>query len=150
MTATGHAVIGTLIAAKFGNPAIAVPIALISHIAADLFPHWDTGTNHTKKTEAKFFLESAADVFISYALTYFLIQTFFPNTSITYAFIIVFAAQFLDWATAPLLFFNLRIPPFTWIYNFQKSFDNRQDKPWGIINQVAILLFLFFIAVKTP
>jgi membrane-bound metal-dependent hydrolase YbcI (DUF457 family) len=45
MTATGHAIIGVAIAATIPNPFIAVPIAIGSHILADIFPHWDTGTN---------------------------------------------------------------------------------------------------------
>ena len=49
MTATGHAIIGTVIAVKIGNPALAVPLAIASHIAADAFPHWDEGTNSKKK-----------------------------------------------------------------------------------------------------
>lgn len=39
MTATAHAIIGTVIAAKVGNPVLAVPIALASHIIADAIPH---------------------------------------------------------------------------------------------------------------
>jgi hypothetical protein len=36
MTATGHALIGTVIAAKIGNYALAIPIALGSHFLADV------------------------------------------------------------------------------------------------------------------
>ena len=53
MTATTHALIGTIIAAKIGNPALAIPIAIASHIAADAIPHWDTATNRKKKTFKK-------------------------------------------------------------------------------------------------
>jgi len=34
MTATGHAIIGTVIAAKIGNPYLAIPLAIVSHLAA--------------------------------------------------------------------------------------------------------------------
>ena len=70
MTATGHALIGTVIAAKIGNPALAVPIALASHFAADALPHWDTGYHRSHKSKRKFFLQSALDVMLGFALSY--------------------------------------------------------------------------------
>lgn len=45
MTATGHAIMGTALAAAIPNPYLGIPIAILSHIACDAFPHWDTGTN---------------------------------------------------------------------------------------------------------
>ena len=61
MTATGHALIGTVIAAKIVNPALAIPIALGSHFLADAIPHWDTGTNRDKKSKTRFVVESSID-----------------------------------------------------------------------------------------
>lgn len=149
MTATGHAIIGTVIAAKIGNPALAIPIALTSHIAADLFPHWDPGTNRNKKTEDRFFKDGVIDVLSSFIVTFLLISFIFPQTNIIYAYIIVFSAQFFDWASAPFVFFKIKNPPiFQWFYRFQKTFDNRMDKPWGIIGQVTVLIALVAIAAK--
>jgi hypothetical protein len=148
MTATGHAVIGTIIAAKIGNPAIAIPIAILSHIAADAFPHWDTGTNAKKKSRIRYFIESLYDVIFSYVLSFLIIRYLFPQTNLQYAFVIIIAAQLLDWLTSPYTFFNMKYPPFSWVYRFQKLFDNRLDKPWGIIGQIAVLLFLIGIAYK--
>src|SRR3990167_7624533 len=68
MTATGHAVIGTVIAAKIGNPALAIPLALASHVAADFFPHWDTGFERYKKSENIFIRNSVVDVIMSFTL----------------------------------------------------------------------------------
>jgi len=62
--------------------------------------------------------------------------------------LIVFAAQFFDWASAPYLFLRIKHPSiFEWFYNLQKHFDNRLDKPWGIIGQIAILILLVGIAL---
>lgn len=146
MTATGHAIIGTLIAAKIGNPALAIPIAIVSHIAADAFPHWDTGTNKKTKTKLRFFTDSFLDVLLSLLLPYIIIHFFFSKTNLGYTYIIVFFAQLLDWITAPYVFFNMKFPPFSWCYRFQKSFDNKLDKPWGIITQTALLLILIILA----
>lgn len=145
MTATGHAVIGALIAAKIGNPWVAVPIALVSHIAADAFPHWDPGTNAKKKSHNRLIFDAALDVICSFAVAYGLLYFLFPLTDPVYAFIMIILAQGLDWATMPYYFFHITIPPFTWAYKFQKNFDNRLDKPWGIISQIAVLTALTFL-----
>ena len=147
MTATGHAIIGTVIAVKIGNPALAVPLAIASHIAADAFPHWDEGTNSKKKSKERFIGESAFDVILGFALSYLIIFVLFPTTNLLYVFLIILASQSFDWLTAPYLFLGLNIPPFNWFYKFQKSIENRLDKPWGIINQVLILV-LIVVAAK--
>lgn len=86
MTATGHAVIGTLIAARFGNPFIAIPLALVSHLAADAFPHWDAGTNAKKKTKLRLKIEATIDVLAGFILSYGIIYFFFPTTNLQYTF----------------------------------------------------------------
>lgn len=144
MTATGHAVIGTVIASQIGDPVLAIPIALISHLAADLFPHWDPGTNRHQKSKERFLTEGFIDVVASLIITLLLVIFIFPQTDLIYAYMVVFFAQFFDWATAPYLFFKIEKPGiFKNFYNFQKNyFDNKLDKPWGIIGQVAVVTFL--------
>lgn len=56
MTATAHALVGAVIAAKVGNPFLAYPVALGSHFFMDLIPHWDAGTSWEKKKRIKLFL----------------------------------------------------------------------------------------------
>lgn len=146
MTATSHAVIGTIIATKIGNPVLAIPIAIASHFLADIVPHWDTGTNHKEKNTTRFIIESFIDVTFSFILSFILINLFFPTTSISYAFFIIIISQLPDWITAPYLFFKVKIPLFVWTYHFQRKFNNRLDKPWGIITQVAVLILLIIIA----
>jgi hypothetical protein len=146
MTATGHALIGTVIAAKVGNPALAVPIALASHFLADALPHWDTGTNRHKKSRFRFVVESSIDLMLGFILSWILIVWLFPQTNLVYAFFIILVSQSPDWLTAPYLFLNWKIPPFTWIYEFQKRFDTEKDLPWGFINQVVALLIIILLA----
>ena len=149
MTATGHSVIGVTIAALIPNPMFAIPLAVGSHILADAFPHWDAGTNRSKKTKKQFWRDAILDLSISYLMVPIMIYFLFPETNIIYAYVIVIAAQFLDWASSPYVFLKITKPPiFFWFYKFQKSFDNRLDKPWGIIGQVAVLAILVFLAVS--
>lgn len=145
MTATGHAIIGTVIAAKVANPVIAIPIAIASHFLADAFPHWDTGYHRKQKTKRKFLVESAIDVGLGFLISYGLIVLFFPQTSLTYAFLMVIMAQLPDWLTAPYLFLDVKFAPFCWFYDFQKKFDSRLGLPWGFINQAAALLAIVFV-----
>jgi len=146
MTATTHALIGTIIAAKIGNPALAIPIAIASHIAADTIPHWDTATNRRKKTFRRMFADSFWDVTIGFFLSYLLIIWLFPKTNLTYAFIIIIASQLLDWITALYYFFHLKA--FKWIYSFQKLFNNDLNLPWGLVTQIILIVFLLVLAKK--
>ncbi len=144
MTATGHAIIGTVIAVNCGNPALAVPLAIASHIAADAFPHWDEGTNGKEKSKERLTKEAIFDVLLGITLSYLIVVFLFPQTSLLYVFLMIIAAQFFDWITAPYYF--LGIKSFKIFYEFQKKFDNQLDKPWGIINQVGILALLVILA----
>lgn len=143
MTASGHAVIGTVIAAKVGNPALAIPLALASHVAADLFPHWDEGTNE-KKTKQTVALQAVADVIFGFIISYVIIFFLFPVTDLFYVFFMIIIAQAFDWLTAPYYLFGVK--EFKIFYKFQKLFDNEMPAPWGIINQVAVLIILVILA----
>src|SRR3989344_6628753 len=142
MTATGHAIIGTVIAAKIADPVLAAPLALASHFLADALPHWDTGYHREQKSKRKFFIQSVADVAIGFAASYALIVAFFPQTNLAYAFFMILVAQGPDWLTAPYLFFDMKFPPFSWAYRLQKAFDNPLGAPWGIVNQVVTVILI--------
>lgn len=146
MTATAHAVIGTVIAAKIGNPYLAIPIAFASHIVADYIPHWDTATNVAKKGKQRVMAETLFDIALGFFISFILLSTIFTQTSPVYAICIILVSQSLDWLTAPYYFLKIKTPPFIWAYKFQKLFDHELDAPWGIVTQVVtiILLLVFF------
>lgn len=147
MTATGHAVIGTVIAATIPNPFIAAPLAIFSHLLVDLLPHWDVGTNEHKKPRKRIMHEAMIDVVLGFIVSYLLIIFVFPQTNLFYAFVMIILSQAFDWGWAPYYFFHLNIPPFSTIFHFcDRYFNTKQDKPWGIINQVVLLVLLIVIA----
>lgn len=146
MTATAHAVIGTVIAAKIGNPALAIPIAIASHAVADAIPHWDPGTNGKEKGKQRVLQDAAVDVILGFILSFTIIKLLFPYVDLSYAFLLIIAAQGLDWLMVPFYFLGIKFPPSIWAYKFQKKIERRLDKPWGIINQVAIIALLVFLA----
>ncbi|MBU2632398.1 hypothetical protein KKG52_01660 [Patescibacteria group bacterium] len=150
MTATGHAVIGAIIAAKVGNPTLAIPLAVASHVIADTIPHWDVGTNRGKKSRKSLIYNAMFDVLLGFFIAFLILGIFFPGTDPFYAIAIILIAQSLDWITAPYYFFRITNPPFfLWTYKFQKLFDQKLDRPWGIITQVIAVIALLVIAVKT-
>lgn len=146
MTATSHAILGTVIAAKITNPAFAIPLAFLSHIAADIIPHWDTATNRDKKGKDRVLFETVLDVVFGFIISYLLVVFAFPQTNLLYCFFLVFVAQALDWIMAPYYFFNIKTAPFTWAYRFQKLFDNTLDAPWGIVTQVVVILAVLVLS----
>lgn len=146
MTATGHALLGVVIAAKITNPYLAVPVAIISHVLGDILPHWDTGTHSGKKTRKRLFIDAFVDVSLGFVASFALLYFVFPQTDPLYATSMIIASQGLDWVTAPYLFFRIKIPPFTWFYRFQKFIENQLDKPWGIVTQAGVVLVAIIAA----
>lgn len=147
MTATGHALIGTLLAVQIQNPIVGIPIAFASHILADLMPHWDAGTHFEKKSLHAITLEAIADVVISFVASFALIYYLFPTTDYTYVFLMILSAQGIDWLTAPYIFLKLRMQPFKFFHQLSTSTNTRLDKPWGIITQVAVVAILLLFAL---
>lgn len=142
MTATGHAIIGTVLAAQITNPIVGIPVAILSHLAADAFPHWDAGTHIATKSRRDLWIHSIIDVVISLIIPFFLMYFLAPQTNLIYVYSMVIAAQLFDWGMAPYIYLHQKYPPFSWSYFIQLPFDNKLDKPWGIIWQAAVLLLL--------
>lgn len=146
MTATGHAVLGAVIAAKIPNPYIAIPIAILSHIACDILPHWDAGTHGHKKTKKQLRFEATIDVLVGYVVSYGLIFWLFPTTDPFYVFVMITASQLLDWITMPYYFFGVKYALGLWMYKVQKGFNSKLDKPWGIVTQAVVLIVIIILA----
>ena len=67
MLSIAHAATGAFIATKVANPALAIPLIIISHFVEDYIPHWDVGQGLTKKIkshQAAFFQELFSLIFI--------------------------------------------------------------------------------------
>ncbi len=142
MTATAHALIGASLAAKITNPIIGIPLAVFSHFAADLIPHWDAGTNHKKKTQRRYVMEAAADVLLGFALVFLL----FRNTANpTYLWTMVISAQLPDWIESPSSILGFHIPPFSWMDWVGHNLQSRMQLPWGLVTQiVTVAVFLIW------
>lgn len=145
MTATAHALIGASIASLISNPLLAIPLAITSHFAADLVPHWDAGTNRRKKTIMRLRIEAAFDVLLGFALAFLIFGSF---VSPGYLFVMIVAAQLPDWLEAPSSKFGLNVPPFSWVEWLGHRLQNRMQLPWGLVTQVVIVGAIVAFAVS--
>ena len=145
MTATSHALIGASIASLVPNPILAIPLAITSHFAADLVPHWDAGTNRRKKTIMRLRVEAAFDVLLGFALVYLI---FGSIVSSAYLFVMIIAAQLPDWLETPSSKFGLKIPPFSWVEWLGHKLQNRMQLPWGLVTQVVIVGLIVALAIS--
>ena len=144
MTATAHALIGASIASKVVNPIIGIPLAIASHFAADLVPHWDAGTNHKQKSATRLKFEAAADVLIGFALVFLIFRT---SVEPMYLYTMVIAAQLPDWLEAPSWMFGFKVPPFSWLDWIGHKLQSRMQLPWGLVTQVVIVGLLVYLSV---
>lgn len=148
MTATAHALVGTLIAGRVGDPIVASALSFASHFVLDIIPHWDTGTHYRTKSNEKLFWGSAVDVsasFVSSIILYFLIL---KQDNFSLLFLSVFFAQLPDWLTAPYFIFHIKHPFWKIFYNIQHVLNSKLDKPLGIITQIVSVLILYFLLYK--
>lgn len=145
MTATGHALVAALIAAKFHDPATAYILSFASHFLCDVLPHWDGGTHYEKKSKKTMFYESAFDVGLSVVAAYLAYSTFLGQTNLFHLYLSVFIAQLPDWLTAPYFIFKMKIPLSIWFYHIQHKLNTKLDKPWGILTQIAFILMVYIL-----
>lgn len=150
MTATGHALIGTLIAAKVSNPFFVVIFSFFSHFAGDILPHWDSGTHARSKTKKRIRIEAAADVLVGFLLSFVLYAFFLKQNNFGLLIISILAAQALDWLSAPPFMFNMHIPVLEQIYQIQRKLNVKLDKPWGIVTQIGAIVAFYIVLFGIP
>lgn len=152
MTATGHALVATLLVAKITNPYIVLPLALASHFACDIIPHWDPATHRREKTKQALFYEAAIDVTLSIIASYVLYHSILGQSNYILLYVAVFLSQLPDWITAPYLMLNPKNPLVSWskhMYRVQHELNSRVQSPfWGILTQVGTILVLYIVLFR--
>jgi hypothetical protein len=140
-----HAIVGATIAAKLGNPALALPLSLASHFALDLLPHWNPHLNTEMKTKGKLSnttnLIITADVIASVIAGTYIAAQFLPDrTMFTYVIFGAFLGVAPDVVEAPHFFLNMKIPLIEHLLKFQKSIQNDAPPFLGLSTQVIVIL----------
>jgi len=148
---TPHVIVGAAIAAKIGNPALSLPLALGSHFLLDRIPHWNPHLNTEKRLYGKVTTKSLiiiiADSTLALGLGLFVASKFLPD--INRAFFIImgcFLGILPDLIESPYFFLgqNSKIIE-KWI-SFQKSIQVDAPPLIGLTTQViTVIASLFWI-----
>lgn len=139
-----HAALGAAIAYKIGNPALALPLALASHFALDLVPHWNPHLNDEIKNYGKITVRTkkvlSLDVLASLGIGFYIASLALPDTK--QAIIILFGA-FLgvlpDVAEAPYFFSGSKNAILRNLVKLQSSLQFNVPLIPGLISQALML-----------
>jgi len=145
MTATAHALVGGAIAYSVQNPALGIPLSLLSHPVLDMIPHWDFGWGWRKKTKLKLFCEASLDLTVGIVASYAVFGQFI---NIYYFLACVLGSILWDLLEIPYWFFNWRFFPFSTLHSIQHHIQGRAKLPWGILTQV-ITVGIFIIILQS-
>ena len=114
MTGFSHATTGVVIALAIHNPALAVPLALVSHFVLDAIPHYGDNTlDGTNKVFQRFILVDAVFGFGIAALMFFLM----PEHRLLIALCAAMAT----------------VPDLMWLPNHLRQIKNQPSKPHNIL-----------------
>lgn len=144
MLETPHVVLGATIAAKVGNPLLAIPLAFASHFLLDVTPHWNPHLNREIKKYGKPTNQSVTIVFIDVIVSLVLGLTIAGHSlpDQTQAFWVLmgaFAAVLPDVVEGPYFFMGVKNDLIMKWLRFQKSIQNDTSIVPGILSQVVVI-----------
>jgi hypothetical protein len=122
MTATNHALTGSVIALSFKKPELAIPLAFLSHFVLDAIPHFGFDESEgvfVRNKTPMFKAVVSIDVVLFVILTVTLpLITWFSNSNALpwVVFVCMFAAY---------------VPDFVWAYRFILEWRTKKWKPVG-------------------
>lgn len=143
-----HTLVGAAIATKIGNPALSLPLALASHFALDLIPHWNPHLNteirENGKISSKTTLIIASDVLLSLVAGFYIASNQLPDkTGFTIVILGALMGILPDLAEAPYFFLEFRWKPIEKLLKFQKSIQNDAPPFVGLATQIIIMGAVF-------
>lgn len=138
-----HTIVGAALAAKIGNPALALPLALGSHFVLDMLPHWDPHIRTEKITLGELQPRTkrviAIDVVASLVVGILIATTVLPDIK---HFIVVLLGAFLavlpDVLEGPYFFFNQQNRFITGLLKFQHSLQFKAPFIPGVLTQILL------------
>lgn len=124
MTATNHALAGMLIAVTIKQPALALPLALLSHLLLDFIPHF--GDDTAKPWNKTFLTILGIDAFGTLSVLA-LGTLLFPHL---WLLVVVcgFLGTFLDFLWILYFGFGMR----GWLFTFLKELQHEFPWGWGV------------------
>lgn len=153
--ATAHTLVAGAIAAKIGNPALALPLSFASHFILDSIPHWDFGTNWRKRTKFATGAFAIVDTVVGLSLAWII---FAPKVQPLLLAGCLLLSVIPDWLEAPWYIFfanaNHKGPKanaglfekmFYGVYKLTNKAHTRGTFPWGVISQIATVTFFLLV-----
>lgn len=146
---TPHVVVGAVIATKVVNPALALPLAFVSHFILEKVPHWNPHLNTETEKYGKPTSQSTkiviADVALSLVLGSFIASRALPNTGHAVTILASCLMSVLpDLLEGPYFFLNVRGEIIKKWIKFQKSLQSDADILPGLATQVVTIVVAFF------
>jgi len=155
MMATAHTLVAGAIAAKVGNPALALTLAFSSHFILDSIPHWDFGTNWRKRTKLATGTFAIFDTTIGFILAWVLFSGSVPPLLLLGCLVL---SVIPDWLEAPWYIFfadpNHKGPKTNagiletmcyGVYELTSKVHTRGTFPWGVFSQIATVTFFLLV-----
>ncbi|MBI4059321.1 hypothetical protein HY404_03730 [Candidatus Microgenomates bacterium] len=139
-----HVLVGAAIAAKVGNPALALPLALASHFVLDMLPHWNPSIHSQLKSLGK--VANPTKKLIAVESTLALIAGLLVATTVLpnyYHAVVVILGAFMgvlpDVVEIPYYFWGQRGGKLMLAYvNFNRSIQNDVPMLPGILVQILV------------
>lgn len=149
VTELPHTIVGAAIAVKVGNPALAIPLAFLSHFALEFVPHWNphlyTETKKFGRVTRRSTLFVAADVALSLAAGFFIASTVLPDVGHFWTVIASsFVAVLPDVLEGPWFFLNFKHKALERLILFQRSLQFDAPLVPGILTQLATIAAAFW------
>lgn len=149
MTELPHTVVGAAIAVKVGNPALAIPLALLSHFALEFVPHWNPHLYRETKKYGKVTKQStwfvAADVGASLLAGFLIASTVLPDVAHFWTVIFAaFAAVLPDVIEGPWFFLNFKNRAIEKFILFQRSLQYDAPLVPGVLTQLLTITAAFY------
>lgn len=147
-----HTIVGVAVAIVVKQPALALPLVLLSHFVLDCIPHWDPLVEKLRTEEfsgvwRETFLFILIDFLIALDLGLFFVWQALPDTVLaTVIFLSAFLANVPDALLIPQVFFGKR---WSWavVYGqLHSRLQTRLSLPWGLLTQAAVVAIGLLLA----
>jgi membrane-bound metal-dependent hydrolase YbcI (DUF457 family) len=143
MTATNHVLAGAVVALAVKQPALAIPLAVLSHFLLDALPHYgfESGTIFEHSKHKRSLTQLITPVDGGLAIVILLWLGFFLDASVPNLLIVIcaFAAYVPDILWLPTFIKELRThvwEPRGWFLKLHQKIQWR-ERPWGIYVELA-------------
>lgn len=146
MTVTNHMMTGALIAVVIHRPALAIPLALISHFVTDMLPHYGYGdvAFHERDSQKHFLLKQTLDTYIGLVLLWIVPYVVQSQQAPLVTLLCMLAAFVPDvvWPYQYVMAHRRGVyPPLNWYAKFHKAIQ-WCERPWGIYFEAVWLAFV--------